>query len=63
MSRASQWRVWSRDDANNAWLEVDRGSEREMRAGAERRTATAKRFGIEAEYVALPVAELPERGE
>jgi hypothetical protein len=60
---ASQWVVWSREPSRGfrpAWVEVDSGSEREAKAGAERRNRSALRLGVDgAEYIALPRGQEP----
>jgi len=57
----NEWRVWSYDAASNAWIVVDVGSADDMRAGAERRTASAVKYGMDdSRYVALPSGERPE---
>lgn len=61
MSR-TKWHVWSKDPSRDAWMVVEPNvSERLAREGAARRTRTAQRLRIEAEFLALPRGETPHR--
>jgi hypothetical protein len=64
MSKSKQWVVWSREPSRGfrpAWVEVDSGTEREAREGAERRNRSALRFGVDgAEFIALPRGQEPQ---
>jgi hypothetical protein len=52
--------VWSKDPSRDAWMVVEPNvNERVARDGAARRTRTAQRYGIDAEFLALPGGETP----
>jgi hypothetical protein len=58
--KRTRWHVWSKDPSRDVWMVVEPDvSERVARDGVARRTRTAQRHGVDAEFLALPIGETP----